>query len=124
MVLAVLQRRAGVPLADKDVYASTVGGARVIEPAADLAVALAVAGSADDRATLGHLVAFGEVGLAGEIRPVLGLSRRLAEARRLGFTTAVVPPGEAEAPDGMALLVATDLSQALELARSPRLAAR
>ncbi len=116
MVLAVLQRRAGVPLADQDVYASTVGGARVIEPAADLAVALAVAGSAADRPPLAHLVAFGEVGLAGELRPVLGLPRRLAEARRLGFTTAVVPPGDAKAPDGMTLLVAADLSTAVRLA--------
>jgi len=125
MVLAVLQRRAGVSLADKDVYASTVGGARVVEPAADLAIALAVAGSADDVASVGHLVAFGEVGLAGEIRPVLGLPRRLAEARRLGFTAAVVPPGDDhDAPDGMTLLVARDLGEAVRLARGPRLASR
>ena len=122
MVLAVLQRRAGVSLADRDVYASTVGGARVIEPAADLAIAIAVAGSADDRASLGRLVAFGEVGLAGEIRPVLGLPRRLAEAKRLGFRTAVVPPGDDEAPDGMRLLVATDVAEAIALARGPRVA--
>ena len=122
MVLAVLQRRAGVSLADRDVYASTVGGARVIEPAADLAIAIAVAGSADDRASRGHLVAFGEVGLAGEIRPVLGLPRRLAEARRLGFLTAVVPPGDAEPPDGMRLLVAANVAEAIDLARGPRVA--
>lgn len=116
MVLAVLQRRAGVPLADKDVYASTVGGARVGEPAADLAVALAVAGSAADTGSAG-LVAFGEVGLAGELRPVVGLPRRLAEARRLGFTTAVVPPGDGDdAPEGMRVLEATDLAEALRLA--------
>ena len=67
-------------------------------------------------------MAFGEVGLAGEIRPVLGLPRRLAEARRLGFLTAVVPPGDAEPPDGMRLLVAANVAEAIDLARGPRVA--
>src|SRR5690606_1573038 len=96
MVLAVLTRRARVPVADKDVYVSTIGGARVVEPAADLAIALAVAGAQADVALLDGLVALGEVGLAGEIRPVTGLGRRLAEARRLGFSRAVVPAGGVE----------------------------
>lgn len=120
MVLAVLQRRGGVPLADKDVYASTVGGARVVEPAADLALALAVTGSAHDAPVLPGLVAFGEVGLAGEVRAVVGLRRRLAEARRLGFRVAVVPEGtlaEAPAPDGLTVLEAQDVRDALRLAR-------
>jgi DNA repair protein RadA/Sms len=120
MVLAVLQRRGGLLLADKDVYASTVGGARVVEPAADLALALAIAGSADDVAATGHLVAFGEVGLAGEVRGVLGLPRRLAEARRLGFTTAVVPADAVaprDVPDGLTVLEARDVRQAVRLAR-------
>lgn len=123
MVLAVLQRRAGVNLMDKDVYASTVGGARVTEPAADLALALAVAGSLQDTATAAHLVALGEVGLAGEVRTVVGLPRRLAEARRLGFTAAIVPANavaDADRPDGLTLLEARDLGQAVGLARGHR----
>lgn len=122
MVLAVLQRRGGVPVSDKDVYASTVGGARVVEPAADLALALAVAGSAHDVPVAPGLVAFGEVGLAGEVRAVVGLPRRLAEARRLGFRTAVVPEGalaEAKAPEGMTVLEARDVRHAVRLARMP-----
>lgn len=122
MVLAVLQRRGGVPVSDKDVYASTVGGARVIEPAADLALALAVAGSADDVPVTPGLVAFGEVGLAGEVRAVVGLPRRLVEARRLGFQVAVVPQGalaETKVPEGMTVLEARDVRHAVRLARMP-----
>src|SRR5690606_22642733 len=77
MVLAVLQRRAGLALADKDVYVSSVGGARVVEPAADLAVALAVASGVTDTPVPDGLVVLGEVGLAGELRTVVGLERRL-----------------------------------------------
>ena len=123
MVLAVLQRRGGVRLGDADVYASTVGGARVVEPAADLALALAVTGSAADSRSGGlvtsGLVAFGEVGLAGEVRAVHGLRRRLAEARRLGFTSAIVPAGSLEpgdTPDGMTVLPARDVRHAIDLA--------
>ncbi len=93
MVLAVLARRARVPIGRADVYLSTVGGVRLSEPAADLAVALAVASAVTDRPLRTGLVAFGEVGLAGEIRPVTGVHRRLTEAARLGFTCAVVPLG-------------------------------
>lgn len=124
MILAVLQRRAGVPLADKDVYVSTIGGARVAEPASDLAVALATASGMENIPLLPGLVALGEVGLAGEIRPVVGLGRRLAEARRLGFTRAVVPVGGVEpgrTPDGLELLEAGDVGRALQLSSGPRL---
>lgn len=123
MVLAVLTRRARVPVADKDVYVSTVGGARVVEPAADLAIALAVAGAQADVALRDGLVALGEVGLAGEIRPVTGLSRRLAEARRMGFTRAVVPVGGLEPgfdASGIELFEARNLAEAAALARAPR----
>ncbi|WP_199423411.1 DNA repair protein RadA [Actinotalea solisilvae] len=123
MILAVLQRRGGVPLADKDVYVSTIGGARVVEPAADLAVALAVASGMEDAPLVDGLVALGEVGLAGEIRPVVGLTQRLAEARRLGFTRAVVPTGgvgRGQVPDGLEVLEAPDLGRALVLARADR----
>lgn len=123
MILAVLHRRAGQATTDRDVYVSTVGGARVAEPAADLAVALATASALQDVPLLEGLVAVGEVGLAGEIRPVVGLVRRLAEARRLGFTRAVVPAGGVEpgqAPDGLDLLEAHDLAEAVRLARAPQ----
>ena len=127
MVLAVAQRRARLPLADKDVYVSTVGGARIAEPAADLAIALAVASAATDRPVDAGVVALGEVGLAGEIRSVLGLSRRLAEAARLGFRRAVVPAGTADAgpvPDGLTLLEAGHLAEAVTLATGHDLSGR
>ena len=104
MVLAVLQRRAGVTVGRQDVYAATVGGVRLTEPSVDLAVALAVASASSDLAVPSQLVAIGEVGLAGEIRRVPGIQRRLAEAERMGFRTAIVPRGsgrdELTAPAG------------------------
>jgi DNA repair protein RadA/Sms len=93
MVLAVLQRRAGVKLHPREVYASTVAGARAPDPATDLATAIAVASAALDRAFSLPVVALGEVGLSGELRRVPGLDRRLAEASRLGFEVALVPAG-------------------------------
>ncbi len=91
MVLAVLERRCRVRLFDRDVYVSSVGGAKVADPSADLAAALAVASAARDRALPQRVVALGEVGLAGELRRVPGTERRLNEAARLGFTEAVIP---------------------------------
>ncbi|MBA8792740.1 DNA repair protein RadA/Sms [Friedmanniella endophytica] len=91
MVLAVLERRARHRLYDRDVYVSTVGGARVIDPGADLAAAVAVASAVTDTGLRGGVIAIGEIGLAGELRRVPGTDRRLAEAARLGFTEAVVP---------------------------------
>lgn len=94
MVLAVLQRRTQrMTLHDREVFAATVGGIRVVEPAADLAVALAVASGGLNLALSPGLVAIGEVGLTGEIRRVGAVPRRLAEAARLGFRTALVPLG-------------------------------
>ncbi len=85
MILAVLERRAGARLHDKDVYVSTVGGVRLHEPAADLAIALAVLSATSDRALPHDLAAVGELSLAGEIRPVVGGAQRAGEARRLGY---------------------------------------
>ncbi len=93
MILAVLDKRAQAPVGSADAYLSTVGGVRLTEPAADLAITLALAGAITDRPLPHGTVAFGEIGLAGEVRPVTGAHRRLAEAARLGFTRAVVPPG-------------------------------
>jgi DNA repair protein RadA/Sms len=114
MVLAVLERRAQVRLASMDTYIATVGGVRLVEPAADLAVTLAVASAARDMPLLAGTVAVGEVGLAGEVRPVTGVARRLAEAARLGFTTAIVPAGsDGSAPAGMTVHEVPDVRTAL-----------
>jgi DNA repair protein RadA/Sms len=101
MVLAVLQRRLKAQVATMDVYAATVGGVRLGEPSVDLAVALAVLSALRDEALPGDLVAVGEVGLAGEVRRVPGVERRLLAAARMGFRRAVVPAGTF--PDGAAL---------------------
>ena len=120
MVVAVMTRRARLGLAGQDVYVATVGGVRLGEPAADLATALALAGAVADRPLATGTVAFGEVGLAGEVRAVTGVHRRLSEAARLGFTSAVVPRGTAEGapvPPGMRVLEVADVGQALRQAR-------
>lgn len=100
MLLAVLQRRAGLSVARRDVFAATVGGVRLTEPSVDLAVGLAVASAIADLSVPPDLVAIGEVGLAGEIRRVSGIQRRLAEAERMGFRRAIVPAGSGIAGDG------------------------
>jgi DNA repair protein RadA/Sms len=118
MVLAVLQRRARVALADADVFAATVGGMRMTEPAADLAVALAVASAKFDRPLPAGLVVLGELGLTGEIRRITGLERRLAEAARLGLRTAVVPDGNSarrDAPGGLWVRPAANLGEAFSV---------
>jgi DNA repair protein RadA/Sms len=91
LLVAVLGRRAGVGLGSHDVYANLAGGLSVAEPGLDLPVALALASSLRDRPMPPESVAIGEVGLLGELRPVAGIERRLREAARLGFTTAIVP---------------------------------
>jgi DNA repair protein RadA/Sms len=116
MILAVLHRHASLRLADQDVYLSTVGGAKVTEPAADLAAALALVSARTGDALPAGTVAFGEVGLAGDLRPVTGLARRLSEAARLGFTTAVVPAGtDARPPAGLRVLQAGHVAEAVDL---------
>jgi DNA repair protein RadA/Sms len=89
MLLAVLERRAGLRLSDSDVYVSTVGGVRLTEPAADLAIALAIASAVQDKPIAHNLVAFGEISLAGEIRKVSNGKIRSNEASRLGFIRSV-----------------------------------
>ncbi|HEY0486733.1 MAG TPA: DNA repair protein RadA [Mycobacteriales bacterium] len=113
MVLAVVERRSRTRLADKDVFSATVGGHRVTEPAADLAIALAVASAHDDVPLPADLVVVGELGLSGDVRRVGAVGRRLAEAQRLGFTRAVVPAGCGPYPPGLAVLEAEDLTDAL-----------
>ncbi len=91
LIIAVLSRRVGVRLSDQDVFASVVGGMRVSEPAADLAIAAAIASSADDRGLPADLALIGEIGLSGELRRVGQLESRLLEAAKLGFRRIVVP---------------------------------
>ncbi|MDR2625350.1 MAG: DNA repair protein RadA [Zoogloeaceae bacterium] len=91
MLLAVLHRHAGIACFDQDVFINAVGGVRIIEPAADLAVALAIVSSLKNRALPDKLVVFGEIGLAGEIRPAPRGQERLKEAAKLGFTRAIIP---------------------------------
>jgi DNA repair protein RadA/Sms len=93
MMIAVLASRANITLGRQDVYAATVGGVRLPEPAADLAVAIALASASANLSMAEPVVAIGEVGLAGEVRRVPGVARRLAEAARLGFRRAVIPAG-------------------------------
>jgi len=100
MLIAVLQRRAALKIERHDVYAATVGGVRLTEPSVDLAVGLAIASSFADISVPADLVAIGEVGLAGEIRRVAGLQRRIAEAERMGFRRALVPAGSGQVPLG------------------------
>jgi len=113
LLVAVLHRRCQRSLAGADVYAVAVGGVRVTEPAADLAVGLALASAMDGRPLRPDVVACGEVGLAGEIRQVPHTVRRLAEAARLGFRRAVVPCS-APAVDGIELVRAASLLDAVE----------
>lgn len=117
MILAVLERRAGLKLHNRDVYVSTVGGAKVSDPGADLAIAIAVASAAVNVATP-RVIGVGEVGLAGELRRVPGADRRLAEAHRLGFSAGIIPePGRSSVatavPNGMHVLKANSVREAL-----------
>jgi DNA repair protein RadA/Sms len=89
MLLAVLEQRAKIKLSDKDVYVSTVGGVRLTEPAADLAIAIAIASAAKDKPIAHNVAAFGEISLAGEVRAVSAAKQRNAEAVRLGFATRI-----------------------------------
>jgi DNA repair protein RadA/Sms len=120
MLLAVLHRHAGVACMDQDVFVNAVGGVRISEPAADLAVMLAIASSLRGRPLPKGFIAFGEVGLAGEVRPAPRGQERLKEAAKLGFSVAVVP--KANAPKkpipGLTLHPVERVEQALEVFRS------
>jgi DNA repair protein RadA/Sms len=112
LLLAVLERRAGVSTRSVDVYASAVGGVRLAEPGVDLAVAVAVASAATDQPIGGSDVVIGEVGLGGEVRQVVHARRRLAEAARLGFRRAIVP-ASSPAFDDIELVRVRSVGQAL-----------
>ncbi len=120
MLLAVLHRHAGIACGDQDVFVNAVGGVRIVEPAADLAVLLAVVSSFRDRPLPSKTVMFGEVGLAGEIRPAPRGQDRLREAAKLGFQRALIPRTNApRAPiTGLEVIVVERVSEAVELMRS------
>jgi DNA repair protein RadA/Sms len=116
VLLAVLERHAGLRLASQDVYVSVAGGIAVDEPAADLGIAVAVASSLRNRPVDPEAVVIGEVGLAGEVRAVPQMGKRLAEAGRLGFRRAVAPRTDGlEGPPGFELVSVRHLSEALRI---------
>lgn len=122
MLVAVLSKRVGLPLYNQDIYINIVGGLRISEPAADLAVALAIASSYRNQRMDSDLVLIGEIGLSGELRSVSQLDRRLSEAARLGFRRAMTPVagktsrGEnGHVPDGLHLHKLSSLAEVVNL---------
>ena len=120
MLLAVLHRHAGIACFDQDVFLNAVGGVKISEPAADLAILLAIQSSLKNKALPKTLVVFGEVGLAGEIRPCPRGQERLKEAAKLGFTMAIIP--KANAPKvkipGIEVIAVDRIDQAIQAARN------
>ncbi|AMC34878.1 DNA repair protein RadA [Janthinobacterium sp. B9-8] len=118
LLLAVLHRHAGIAAFDQDVFINAVGGVRIAEPAADLAVLLAIVSSLKNRPLPEKLVVFGEVGLAGEVRPVQRGQERLREAAKLGFTHAIVPKGNRprQSIEGMTVTLVERLDEAVNAA--------
>lgn len=119
MLLAVLHRHAGIACFDQDVFVNAVGGVKITEPAADLAVLLAIVSSLRNRPLPAKLVVFGEIGLAGEVRPVQRGQERLKEAAKLGFTHAVIPKGNKPRQDvvGIEITAVDRLEQAVAYCR-------
>jgi DNA repair protein RadA/Sms len=119
MIIAVLEQHAELRLADRDIFASSVGGIRVVEPAADLALLLAIAGAHYKRPLSLGTAAVGEVGLGGEVRAVTQLEQRVSEAGRLGFTRLIVPDSKAASalkpPKGITLERVATIGKAIEL---------
>ncbi|MBU3703115.1 MAG: DNA repair protein RadA [Ilumatobacteraceae bacterium] len=116
LLLAVLERRARVSLAGHEVYASVVGGVKLSEPGADLGMCLALVSAVVNKPLPADLVVVGEVGLAGEVRQVAQVGRRLAEAARLGFTHAIVPASASAKVQGIRVDTAATINEALSLA--------
>jgi DNA repair protein RadA/Sms len=119
LLTAVLGKRAGFKLSDQDVFVNVVGGLHISEPAADLAVAVAIASSLKNLPVPADLAVVGEVGLSGELRSVSQLPRRLNEAAKLGFTRCITPRSRnsaISAPEGIEVIGVRTLHQALEVA--------
>lgn len=120
MLLAVLHRHAGIACFDQDVFLNAVGGVKITEPAADLAVLLAIHSSMRNKPLPRGLVVFGEIGLAGEIRPTPRGQERLKEAAKLGFSIAVIPKSNApkQAIDGLEVIAVERIEQAIDRVRA------
>jgi len=116
MLLAVIERRCGIPVMANDVYALAVGGVRVTDPGADAALALAIVSSLTGQPLPDDLVAIGEVGLGGELRHVGHLERRLTESARMGFRRAIVPKAATVDVPELEILRAPTLAAAMALA--------
>ena len=119
LLLAVMEKRAGMKLNLFDAYLNVIGGLRLDEPGADLPVVLAVASSYRDQAIADDLIAIGEVGMTGEIRSVSHLNQRLGEAARLGFRKCMIPRSSSEKieiPDGMTVYRVRNVREAIETA--------
>jgi DNA repair protein RadA/Sms len=120
LITAVLTRRAGVKLTDQDVFVNVVGGLKISEPAADLAVATAIASSIKDKPVKADTILIGEIGLSGELRMASRMSDRLREAAKLGFQTAIIPKrlrsGGSPWPSGIEIIEIRSLDQALKAA--------
>ncbi|HEU4374057.1 MAG TPA: S16 family serine protease, partial [Telluria sp.] len=119
MLLAVLHRHAGIAAFDQDVFINAVGGVKITEPAADLAVLLAINSSMRNKALPRGLVVFGEVGLAGEIRPAPRGQERLREAAKLGFSIAMIPKSNApkQKIEGMTIVAVERIDEAFNKLR-------
>ncbi|MEP7114993.1 MAG: DNA repair protein RadA [Ilumatobacteraceae bacterium] len=113
LLLAVLERRARLPMGQHEVFASAVGGVRLTEPGSDLPMCLAIVSALADHPLPSDVISFGEIGLAGELRQVAHASRRLAEAARLGFSRAIVPANSANGVDGISLIRVATITEAL-----------
>lgn len=113
LLVAVLQKRAGINLSDQDIYVNIIGGLKITEPAADLAIILAIASAFKDQPTAYNLISFGEVGLSGEIRSVSNVAARIAEAKKLGFKYVVGPANLTASKD---IHRAKTIAQAIEAA--------
>ncbi|MEO1593363.1 MAG: magnesium chelatase domain-containing protein, partial [Cyanobacteria bacterium J06632_22] len=122
-ILAVLEKRVGIPLSKLDAYVASSGGLNVGEPAADLGIAVAVAASFRDRIVDPELVLIGEVGLGGQVRPVSQMELRLKEAAKLGFTRAIVPKGQAVKGLGMNIAEVSRVVDAMAQAMAGQVAA-
>jgi DNA repair protein RadA/Sms len=118
LLLAVLEKRAGLNLAGEDVFVNVAGGVTVDEPAADLGVIAAVSSSARNRPVGPRTAVFGEVGLAGEVRGITQAARRVREAAQMGFSRCILPKGNVDSPDmaaaGCELVGVANLGEVLE----------
>jgi len=125
LLVAVLQKRIGLKLGDQDVFVNVIGGLKIGEPAADLAIAVSIASSVRDVPVAPDLAIIGEVGLSGELRAVSQLQARLNEASKLGFRRCLVPKSIRKAriesaPGGLEIIGARSLGEAIEVAIGKR----